>query len=79
MSSTKPSSRSSKRDKDDSNNPDLTLPSVGNYVFIKTVGEGNFAKVKLATHKITGAEVSSIVCIHHSCCRSPSKSLIKHN
>lgn len=53
-----PKSRSShRRDKDDTTNPDVTLPGIGNYVFQKTVGEGNFAKVKLATHKITGAEV----------------------
>jgi MAP/microtubule affinity-regulating kinase len=55
--STKPSSRSSKRDKDDSNNPDLHLSSIGCYNIIKTLGEGNFAKVKLATHHLTGAEV----------------------
>ncbi|KAJ3095045.1 Serine/threonine-protein kinase par-1 [Phlyctochytrium planicorne] len=57
MSSAKTSSRS-KRDKDDTNNPDIALPSIGNYVFQKTVGEGNFAKVKLAKHKLTGAEVA---------------------
>lgn len=49
---------SSRRDKDDTKNPDVHLPAIGNYVFQKTVGEGNFAKVKLATHKITGAEVA---------------------
>ncbi|KAJ3213166.1 hypothetical protein HDU67_003219 [Dinochytrium kinnereticum] len=57
MSAAKSSSRS-KRDKDDTNNPDINLPSVGNYLFQKTVGEGNFAKVKLAKHKLTGAEVA---------------------
>lgn len=31
----------------------------GNYTFVKTVGEGNFAKVKLAKHKVTGQEVES--------------------
>lgn len=56
--STKPSSRSSKRDKDDSNNPDLHLSNIGSYNIIKTLGEGNFAKVKLATHSLTGAEVA---------------------
>lgn len=55
--STKPSSRSSKRDKDDSNNPDLHLSTIGSYNIMKTLGEGNFAKVKLATHSLTGAEV----------------------
>jgi len=52
----KPSSRS-KKDKDDTNNPDVNLPGIGNYLFQKTVGEGNFAKVKLAKHKLTGVEV----------------------
>jgi MAP/microtubule affinity-regulating kinase len=49
--------KSGRRDKDDTSNPDVHLPGIGNYFFQKTVGEGNFAKVKLATHKITGAEV----------------------
>ncbi|KAI9144137.1 kinase-like domain-containing protein [Paraphysoderma sedebokerense] len=39
-------------------NPDFQLPGIGNYVFAKTVGEGNFAKVKLAKHKLTGQEVA---------------------
>ncbi|KAI3643687.1 hypothetical protein MP228_009851 [Amoeboaphelidium protococcarum] len=39
-------------------NPDANLTSIGNYSFIKTLGEGNFAKVKLAKHKITGQEVA---------------------
>ncbi|KAI9351791.1 serine/threonine-protein kinase MARK2 [Zopfochytrium polystomum] len=56
--STKPSSSRSRRDKDDTNNPDVLLPGIGNYVFQKTVGEGNFAKVKLAKHKLTGDEVA---------------------
>ena len=51
-------SKSKRKDKDDTTNPDVTLPGIGNYIFQKTVGEGNFAKVKLSTHKITGAEVS---------------------
>jgi MAP/microtubule affinity-regulating kinase len=59
MSSSK--SASKKRDKDDSHNPDLTATAIGNYVFQKTVGEGNFAKVKLATHKLTGQEVAFIL------------------
>jgi MAP/microtubule affinity-regulating kinase len=59
--STKPSSRSSKRDKDDSNNPDLNLSNIGSYNISKTLGEGNFAKVKLATHSLTGAEVNDQV------------------
>lgn len=56
MSSSK--SASKKRDKDDSNNLDLSATAIGNYVFQKTIGEGNFAKVKLATHKLTGQEVA---------------------
>jgi MAP/microtubule affinity-regulating kinase len=46
-----------KKDKDDTQNPDVFLPGIGNYVFQKTVGEGNFAKVKSAIHKLTNAEV----------------------
>jgi MAP/microtubule affinity-regulating kinase len=49
--------KSKRKDKDDTANPDVSLPGIGNYLFQKTVGEGNFAKVKLSTHKITGAEV----------------------
>jgi hypothetical protein len=48
---------SKRRDKDDSNNIELGVPQIGNYVFVKTLGEGNFAKVKLARHKLTGQEV----------------------
>jgi len=44
----------------DSRNPELNVTSIGNYTLIKTLGEGNFAKVKLAKHKITGAEVIEI-------------------
>ncbi|KAI9175981.1 hypothetical protein H9P43_006345 [Blastocladiella emersonii ATCC 22665] len=39
-------------------NPDFQLPGIGNYGFVKTLGEGNFAKVKLAKHKLTGQEVA---------------------
>jgi len=31
---------------------------VGNYRLLKTIGKGNFAKVKLARHILTGREVS---------------------
>jgi MAP/microtubule affinity-regulating kinase len=51
------SSSKSKSRKEDSGNPDFSLPGIGNYVFQRTVGEGNFAKVKLATHKLTNVEV----------------------
>jgi len=43
----------------DSRNPELNVTSIGNYAIIRTLGEGNFAKVKLAKHKITGAEVNN--------------------
>ncbi|KAJ3132288.1 Serine/threonine-protein kinase par-1 [Physocladia obscura] len=49
---------SKRRDKDDTLNPDFQLPGIGNYIFQKTVGEGNFAKVKLSKHKLTGVEVA---------------------
>jgi len=52
MSTTK--SRSPKKDKDS----DAGIAGIGNYIFQKTVGEGNFAKVKLSKHKLTGAEVA---------------------
>jgi MAP/microtubule affinity-regulating kinase len=31
---------------------------IGNYKLIKTIGKGNFAKVKLARHRLTGVEVA---------------------
>lgn len=33
--------------------------NIGKYRLIKTIGKGNFAKVKLAKHVPTGQEVSS--------------------
>uniref|UniRef100_A0AAY4A433 non-specific serine/threonine protein kinase n=1 Tax=Denticeps clupeoides TaxID=299321 RepID=A0AAY4A433_9TELE len=33
------------------------MPHVGNYRLLKTIGKGNFAKVKLARHILTGKEV----------------------
>ncbi|KAF6780245.1 hypothetical protein AHF37_00275 [Paragonimus kellicotti] len=33
-------------------------PNVGKYKFIRTIGKGNFAKVKLASHVITGKQVA---------------------
>ncbi|KHJ88336.1 hypothetical protein OESDEN_11874, partial [Oesophagostomum dentatum] len=33
-------------------------PHVGKYKLLKTIGKGNFAKVKLAKHTITGQEVA---------------------
>lgn len=32
-------------------------PHIGNYRLLKTIGKGNFAKVKLAKHVLTGKEV----------------------
>ncbi|XP_062329507.1 MAP/microtubule affinity-regulating kinase 4 [Osmerus eperlanus] len=34
------------------------LPHIGNYRLLKTIGKGNFAKVKLARHILTGREVA---------------------
>ncbi|KAF7655931.1 hypothetical protein LDENG_00048510, partial [Lucifuga dentata] len=31
-------------------------PHIGNYRLLKTIGKGNFAKVKLARHVLTGRE-----------------------
>ncbi|RKP19127.1 kinase-like protein [Rozella allomycis CSF55] len=44
--STKSSSRTT-RSKGEDSNPDYALPGIGNYMFVKTVGEGNFAKVAI--------------------------------
>lgn len=38
--------------------PDIHITEIGNYIFGKTLGEGNFAKVKLAKHRITGIEAA---------------------
>lgn len=35
-------------------------PHIGKYRLIKTIGKGNFAKVKLAKHVPTGREVSGM-------------------
>ena len=58
--SAKTPATSPRRSKDETTNPDLALAGIGNYVFQKTVGEGNFAKVKLSTHKLTKAEVGFV-------------------
>lgn len=49
--------RSSRSRHDNDANPDMSLPTIGNYAFEKTIGQGNFAKVKLAKHKLTNQEV----------------------
>lgn len=36
-------------------------PHIGNYRLLKTIGKGNFAKVKLARHILTGKEVGDRV------------------
>lgn len=38
-------------------------PHIGNYRLLKTIGKGNFAKVKLARHVLTGREVR--LCFRH--------------
>uniref|UniRef100_A0A3B4VJA0 non-specific serine/threonine protein kinase n=1 Tax=Seriola dumerili TaxID=41447 RepID=A0A3B4VJA0_SERDU len=39
-------------------------PHIGNYRLLKTIGKGNFAKVKLARHVLTGKEVAlCVACI----------------
>lgn len=37
-------------------------PHIGNYRLLKTIGKGNFAKVKLGRHINTGREVSGQQC-----------------
>lgn len=36
-------------------------PHIGNYRLLKTIGKGNFAKVKLARHILTGREVMLVL------------------
>uniref|UniRef100_A0A8C7SE83 non-specific serine/threonine protein kinase n=1 Tax=Oncorhynchus mykiss TaxID=8022 RepID=A0A8C7SE83_ONCMY len=43
-------------------------PHVGNYRLLKTIGKGNFAKVKLARHILTGREVRGETCSMTGCC-----------
>jgi len=56
--------------KDDNANPRISSrsrtadePHIGKYRLIKTIGKGNFAKVKLAKHVPTGREVSIAIVI----------------
>jgi len=37
-------------------------PHIGKYKLLKTIGKGNFAKVKLAKHVPTGKEVN-VICV----------------
>ena len=41
-------------------------PHIGKYRLIKTIGKGNFAKVKLAKHVPTGREVNVGVTLHQN-------------
>uniref|UniRef100_A0A665UF59 non-specific serine/threonine protein kinase n=1 Tax=Echeneis naucrates TaxID=173247 RepID=A0A665UF59_ECHNA len=42
-------------------------PHIGNYRLLKTIGKGNFAKVKLARHVLTGREVRPLITFLKSC------------
>jgi len=44
----------------------LDEPHIGKYRLIKTIGKGNFAKVKLAKHVPTGREVTLTLFLHSS-------------
>ncbi|XP_065153326.1 MAP/microtubule affinity-regulating kinase 3a isoform X6 [Paramisgurnus dabryanus] len=50
--------RSSGRNRNSGSGLDDVHPLVGNYRLLKTIGKGNFAKVKLARHILTGSEVA---------------------
>lgn len=39
-------------------------PHIGKYKLLKTIGKGNFAKVKLAKHVPTGKEVNLVICVY---------------
>lgn len=45
--------------------PDEKRKKVGNYVILKTIGEGSFAKVRLGIHLITEMKVSFILIKRH--------------
>ncbi|XP_048852708.1 MAP/microtubule affinity-regulating kinase 3-like isoform X5 [Brienomyrus brachyistius] len=51
------SGRSGARSRNSTSSAD-EQPHVGNYRLLKTIGKGNFAKVKLARHILTGREVA---------------------
>ncbi|XP_031428105.1 serine/threonine-protein kinase MARK2 isoform X2 [Clupea harengus] len=51
-------SSNSSRNRKSMSTPADDQPQVGNYRLFKTIGKGNFAKVKLARHTLTGKEVA---------------------
>jgi len=44
--------------------PLKTLQRIGNYVIDRTIGKGNFAHVKLATHEPTKTKVSCVIAVY---------------
>ena len=48
----------SEEESDHNSNEDNNKEELENYVIIKTLGKGNFGKVKLGTHKITNEPVA---------------------
>ena len=47
-----------------SDGKEVALKQIGNYKFLgRTLGKGNFARVELAEHKLTGAKVGLFVSI----------------
>uniref|UniRef100_A0A8C1JV06 non-specific serine/threonine protein kinase n=1 Tax=Cyprinus carpio TaxID=7962 RepID=A0A8C1JV06_CYPCA len=54
--------RASGRNRNSGSGLDDVHPLIGNYRLLKTIGKGNFAKVKLARHILTGSEVRSQEC-----------------
>lgn len=57
-------SSSGSRSRPSSSRPPGDEVYVGKYKLVKTIGKGNFAKVKLAKHMPTGQEVSPVHIIH---------------
>eukprot|EP01137_Pigoraptor_chileana_P036195 Opistho-2@31370 len=53
-----PSSAARRKDSTSSASRTPTVQMIGNYRLEKTIGKGNFAKVKLAKHVLTGEEVA---------------------
>uniref|UniRef100_A0A672QRS0 non-specific serine/threonine protein kinase n=1 Tax=Sinocyclocheilus grahami TaxID=75366 RepID=A0A672QRS0_SINGR len=51
-------------------------PHIGNYRLLKTIGKGNFAKVKLARQILTGREVTKINLVHSSRYNKTSRIMI---